>query len=619
MTSRLLTALLLALLALWLWRFGRAEDARVAPVEAGAPLYPGLEPASVDFLSLRFRGGHVADFQREAGGPWRITYPPEVREPAQAEFVERVLENLALASVLPVEGQGAEVDPADVALERPELSVTFGIGGERHTLFVGDKEVFGQGIYARREGDEEIVLTSPSIRTMLEQFRAEDYVDKHLLRGLRGSVQRVRVTRPEGVLLDAELTGGGWVLREPVAGRADDARLTQLVRNLQFSQQVLVAAVAPGPEILDQLGLPDAVEIGKGDLGEATVIELHAPGEPPARLFLQRDWIATEDAMYAVREDLYKLLEVDRNEFNLLTNEPEFFRESRVLPPVRERASRVRIEAGGAPLLDIQRGAQGSWRFSEPRRLAGLAVDTERIEGRSSLSDFLQRIDGLDASGFCAPPGGQPALRMRIEFDAAGRTGQVELELFEADGGDFAATVSDRPGEGLVLPQESTLALSDPFLPDSLRDLAPLALEDGAWVRLSIALPAAPEALEITRGQDGAWAGDDEWGRRFGLGHDLLAGFRGYAWRARRDIDPACSVAFLGVDGAVLARLTFRAPAADEPREFLGVPVDLAWLESVPEAELVVPVFWRQRLEALLTPQEREPLPTVPISGPPGR
>ena len=616
MRSRIATLLLLALAAWALFHFARGEDARVAPPSAGGPLYPGLEPAAVDFLSMSFRTGHVVDFERDVGGVWRITYPPEAKELAQREYVERVIENLALAVVIPVEAQGTRVDRKAVGLERSPYSVTFGIGGSRQTLRVGDMDAFGKGIYAIREGEDEVVLTTPNIRTMLEYFRGEDYVDKHLLRGLRGSLNHVRIERPDGVLLDAELVGGGWALHAPVLARGDDARISTLVHGLRFIQQVLVAAVAPDDDVLAQLGLPNPDQVARGDWAESTMIELSAPGEAPIHVFLERDWAAREDSMYAIREDLYKLLEVDRNEFNLLTNEPTFFRDRRVVSPVRERAHGFRVElSGGRPLLDIRRDSGARWTFLEPERLRGQPVDTFRLEGRSSLSEFLQRVDGLEARGFCDPPEGEPQAALVVLYDERGVTLNERIELFDLDADPLRARVSSRPGEGLLLPP-SVRELLDTFSPDRLRDLLPLSIEASRWARLEVDLPGLDEPLGVQRADDGTWSGDDEWGRRFGLGRDLLGNFRGYAWVPVAD-EPEYTVAMrlLDSEGGLLARVRFRRPGVGEAQEALGVPVHLARIDGIDRAEMQVPVFWLERLEALARPQGREAMPTVPLSG----
>jgi len=604
MASRIATLLIMLCLALWLFDFARGEDDRYEPPQLGGPLFPGLETRDVDFVSMSFRTGHVVDIRREPGGPWRIVYPTD--ELAQAEFVERVVENLAEARVIPIEGQTGPLDPEVVGLKDSPFSVTFGISGVRRTVLIGDVEVFGKGIYARVEGSKEIILTSPALRTMVEQFRAEDYVDKHLLRGLRGSVDAIRVERPDGVVIDARIDGNEWTIRAPVASRADSSRVPTLVRGLQFIQQVLVAAVDPDDSILEQLGLPNERQVAAGDWADSMMVQLSAPGEKPARVFVERDWMERADACYAIRDDLHKLLEIERNALNLLVNGPEFFRERRVLPPVREHTRNFRIERDGQVGLDIRRDQQARWFFEAPIRLKGIEVDSRRIEGRSSLSDFLTRVDGVSVVGFCEAPEGEPEAVLRVGWKWAGRDRFDKIELFDLDQSVLRARSSFRPGEGLLLAAR-VLELFDPFVADEIRSLQPLEVDLMAWSRLEIHLPELAEPLTVNRSAQGPrWQGDDQWGRRFGMGLQMAESFFGYVWRPE---SPGASypwrVVYLDASGNELAVVRLRHPEPDEQQEALGVPIDVAAVEGVDGAIMLIPDFWLAGIISLTSPQGR--------------
>jgi hypothetical protein len=604
MLSRIATLLIMLGLAWWLYDFARTEDSLYEPPQLGGPLFPGLETRDVDFVSMSFRTGHVVDLRRERGGPWLITYPTD--ELAQAEYVERVLENLATAMVIPIESQTGPVDPEAVGLAKTPYSVTFGIGGVRRTVLIGDVEVFGKGIYARVEGTDEVFLTSPALRTMVEQFRAEDYVDKHLLRGLRGSINAIRVERAGGVLLDAQIDGNEWTIQAPVPSRADSSRVPTLVRGLQFIQQVLVAAVDPEDSILTELGLPTQRQLAVGDWGESMMVQLSAAGEKPARVFIERDWEQRADACYAIRDDLHKLLEIDRNMLNLLANEPEFFRERRALPPVRERTTSFRIERDGVPGLDIRRDRQARWFFEAPERLKGLEVDANRIEGRSSLSDFLTRVDGLSVVGFCDEPIGEPEASIRIGWNWAGRDRTDKIELFDLSESMIRARSSFRPGEGLLLAPE-VIELFAPFVADELRSLRPVEFDLASWARLEIHLPDLAEPLTVSRSpESGQWEGDDQWGRRFGIGLQVAESFSGYVWRPELpDAVYPWRVVFLDASGNQLEVVRIRRPEPSEDREALGVPIDVASIDGVDGAVMLIPDYWLARIIDLVNPQGR--------------
>ena len=519
MRSRLLTLVVLALLAWLLYRTGVESDLASAPPPSGGALFPGLEIQDVDYVSMKFRTQHVLDLEREPQGPWLITYPTD--EVAQEEYVDALVRNLANAKVLPVEEQGGDLDPEQVGLGRRAKSITFGRDEHLVTLHVGDRNPFGPGVFARLEGSPHVLLVTENLDTMLESFRAEDYVDKHLWRGLKGDIRGIRVVGPGGVRLDARKDGGQWSLVAPVAAQADDSRVATLVRSMHFTEQIYPIAVEDVDGQLHGARLPNAADLAAGELNGATLVELYAEGQEPARVYLQAGWDTQPDAEILVaRGDLRKILVVDRREFNVLQNGPDFYRERRLFPPIRDRARRVRLERDGDVLLDASVDDRGVWTYRAPERLAGVALDAERIDGFSLVSEFLGDIDELRVEAFTdAPPEGEAEATLRVDWDWAGRerTDVVSLHDLDAEGG-VRARASGRPTEGLVLGEE-VLALLDPALPDRLRNVTPLVVAEERWGGLEIHLPGADAPLTVTReGPGAAWQGDDAWGRRFGLG-----------------------------------------------------------------------------------------------------
>src|SRR5262249_20274350 len=148
----------------------------------------------------------------------------------------------------------------------------------------------GRSVYARRSGRPEIVLATRNLVTQLESLNAEQFVDPSLLRGLSGPVTRLRVVGGGGATLAATRTGDHWRLQARAAVLADDARIAQLVRSLQFVQQKGVRAPRPTSETLHQWGLPDAADVARGDQHGATLIEIGAEGEAPVSAWLAAGW-----------------------------------------------------------------------------------------------------------------------------------------------------------------------------------------------------------------------------------------------------------------------------------------------------------------------------------------
>ena len=200
--------------------------------------------------------------QRETPGSWWIVQP--TREFAQQQRIDVVLDNLARAQVEPVDEAQGRVSDADVGLSPPEHVIAFRVGDRTETLSLGAAEPLGHMLYARRSGEDRVVLVTRNLATLL-QDNAEEFVDRALLRGLAGNVSHVLVEGPRG-RMQAEHTGSAWALRAPEAVLADDDRLDQLVRSLQFVQQDSVLQARPTPDSLHAAGLPNAEDVARGDL-----------------------------------------------------------------------------------------------------------------------------------------------------------------------------------------------------------------------------------------------------------------------------------------------------------------------------------------------------------------
>jgi hypothetical protein len=598
--ARLLTLLLLvgAGGALFLW--ARREDLLSRPRPQTGALYPGLKVSDIDWLRVVLRTGADLELQRESSGAWWITQP--TREFAQQDRIAVLLDNLARAQVRPLEEAAGPVSSRAVGLEPPANVIAFRAGGRTETLSLGAPEPIGREVYARRSGDDHIVLATRNLITLLQDNPSE-WVDPALLRGVIGHVTGLVVEGPLGTL-SAERSGDAWSLRTPQPVLADDDRLDQLVRTLQFVQVGRVSTPAPGPEALHAAGLPSAEEAARGETWAATHLELRTT-DGRAGAWLGSGWQVSSEEVPAVRDDFAKLLMIPRETLNLLANPPDWFREHHLLPPVRERAESLRLERGGQVVLDIRHGAGSSWSFFAPPALAGESVEAERVEGRSSLGDFLGRIDALSAAAFAPPPGGEPVARLTVGWRFASQDRIDRVELFDS-GGRLLAVTSERPGEALELPREA-LELFDPMAAESLRSLRPLSFDFARCRHVLIQQPGGPP-LEIRRDDKEQWTGDDEWTRRTSLASDMARGLRGFKWvPARPGTSYDWRVLFEDGEGRTLGDVRLRLTAPDESPETFGFPTAVAAFAGREGVELRVHKDWLQRLVDLAGPLVRKP------------
>jgi hypothetical protein len=606
MRSRLITLAIMIGLAVALFQYARNEDLINTPRPTSGLLFPGFNPQVVNSLYLGMAVGQYLQLEREPGGPWLITQPTQER--ALPVLVEVVLDNLLRATVQPVESRGETVRAEDVGLEPPLYQIRFGHDDHIETLLLGEVDALGSHVYARRMGDDQIVLTTRNIITLLLQH-GESFVDVSLFRGLAGAVDSVRVEDADGVVMAARRVADRWTLTEPEAVLADETRVDKLVRSLQFVRSTRVIHSRPGPQDLRAYGLPDTRSIDEKNTRGATMVQVGAAGEVPVRVWFETDWHSQAEEVAALRDEPWKVVAVERSALAVLGNSTEWYRDHRLLPPVRERANSLRLEQDGTALMDIHIEPGGTWRFSAPDRLAGEPVESERLDGHSPLIDYLSRLDSFEVLGFTEPPKGEPVARLVVGWTRAGQDRTDRVDLYPArEDGLVPARSTIRLNEGLLLSPE-VLELFDPGAPDLLRSTSPLSVDEQEWTRLLIHHPALAGPLKLTReAVSGRWAGDDAWGRRYGLGSDLQTRFRGFAWQPTRPgAGHPWRVEFLDADGGLLAGLGFRRPEPDEPQETFGAPAAMALIDGRPGVELIVARDWLDRIEELSGPQLRKP------------
>ena len=600
--SRLLTLLVLAALAAGLYVLARREDLISQPRPVSGLLYPGLDTTAVDSLYVTLRDDYDLQFERQPGGRWRITQPTQ--EEARQEWVELILDNLARAQVEPVEAPDGAVRAEAVGLEPPEHLIRFRAGGREQTLLLGQVEPLGRMLYARRSGDDRIVLATRNLATVLEGHPG-DFIDPTFIRGLAGPVTSVLVREGGQPALDARRVGGRWLLYLPEPVLADDDRVTGLVRSLTLATTQRTLESGSDSQRLHALGLPDEAEREAGDDRGATRLTLSTEGGAPVSVWLAAGWRESDDEdVPAVRQGPGRVVGVPRGSLNVLLNTADFFRQHTLLEPISERAESLRIDRGGETLLDIRRGADSRWTFFAPERLSGRLVEAERIAGHSVLSEFLARIDALEVVGFGDPPTGEPEGRIVVGWTRAGQDVVDRLELFDSGPSGVRARSSERPSEGLLVPGQA-LELLDPLQADLLRSTRALPVDADRWAALVLQSPQAG-TRRIVRTPAGDWTGDDEWSRGVAIGTDIAKGFRGLQWRrAAPAADYPWAVRFEDAAGAPLAAMRLREPVGDEEHEIWGLPVVRASIDGNPGVELLVAREWIERLDALAQPPTR--------------
>ncbi len=257
-TGKRLVAAVLALgaggLALSACSEGSSRKATEPPAVA-APLFAppssgtqGTKAAAPVFTRITVRAqGDTTELAREPDGTWRIVAPVKAR--AEAAAVEALLETLGSTASSPlVKDAPTDADLEKYGLKSPVFSVTAHAflpdasgGGEdvpsrQHTVTLhgGVENMFDGSVYVRRDGDAKVYAAQGSVRWSLDK-------DTFALRSkeLLGDLEANELTlievraKERGYVLEHEAGTTKWRLTKPLPERADEARVTSLLKNLK--------------------------------------------------------------------------------------------------------------------------------------------------------------------------------------------------------------------------------------------------------------------------------------------------------------------------------------------------------------------------------------------------
>ncbi len=347
--------------------------------EAGAKGEDGGAPSSAVFtrLTVKARGG-TTELVREKDGTWKVTAPVAAR--AEQTAVEAIVSTLGASKFTStVEDAPTDADLEKYGLKTPAFTVTAqayvpdakGGGAEDPvrqrtvTLHGGIENPFDGSVYVRREGDPKVYAAPGSVRWSLDKD-AFALRSKEFLGPLEApSFQRIEVkAKANAYLLERDTGGTGWRLVKPVAERADEVKVADLLAALK--EQRAESFPADSPEARKKLGL------------EAPVVDARftpASGEP-VRVRLSR---VTEDGatkVYALREQGAQALlgEVSESALAVLDVGVPELKDKRVLAFRRQDVRRVVFHPGGGaePItvasLAGAAGGVGTWEVEAPKR-----------------------------------------------------------------------------------------------------------------------------------------------------------------------------------------------------------------------------------------------------------
>jgi Domain of unknown function (DUF4340) len=180
MSRSVLVLFILALgLGLYLWLVEMPMERKRAHIETESKQLVNFKDSDVQSFTLHSATGDL-EVSRSGGdrpGAWTITQPRTMEADRQA--VEQFLRTLILAKVSRiVDDSGTDLSAYGLAV--PSMSVSMRLPSGNQTLLFGDAGPLSSSLYAKREGDSRILLTSLSTREILAKG-LQDFRRKRVL------------------------------------------------------------------------------------------------------------------------------------------------------------------------------------------------------------------------------------------------------------------------------------------------------------------------------------------------------------------------------------------------------------------------------------------------------
>ncbi|MEE8243185.1 MAG: DUF4340 domain-containing protein [candidate division NC10 bacterium] len=306
-----------------------------------------FQEEEVSSFSIR-RGEKVITLERGENG-WRMSEPVEDR--ADEKEIIALLGNVIRAKTeRTLDASGDSL--ADFGLQNPPIIFTVHLK-EKETPFileVGNTTPAGFSVYARRKGEEKILLAPDTVKTSLEKD-AFAFRSKVLLSFAQEAVKAVSLrTDSLHVRLERQ-EKGKWRITEPVEVAADSGKVSDLLRSLTQDQ---IQGFPDKPASLKMVGLDPP----RGE------IRLTLDGGTEATLLLGEREKKEKGGVYARRSGEEQVLVLKETFLTEIPKQVADLRDRTLLALDREKVDTIELETPkGRTVLSK---AEDTWGIKEP-------------------------------------------------------------------------------------------------------------------------------------------------------------------------------------------------------------------------------------------------------------
>lgn len=205
----------------------RGGAQRQAAAQEAKHLFAGLDPKSVDAISLKTVDGKPAKLSRTEKG-WQVVEP--LQYPADELNADGMTTALAEFSA---EKEIPSPEALSVyGLDDTARVVRFTAAGKEHVLRIGKKTPVGSDTYVAAD-DSPRVFTVPTYRANAFLRTLDELREARILRFDRDAIERIELSWPGGGVTLARQEGS-WRLLAPLQGPADASAVDTLLANLSY-------------------------------------------------------------------------------------------------------------------------------------------------------------------------------------------------------------------------------------------------------------------------------------------------------------------------------------------------------------------------------------------------
>jgi len=390
-------------------------------------VFASLAADKIDEVKVTSSAGDATTVKKE-NGAWQMVQPAAAKaDDTEVNGITSALASIEINRV--VDENPSSLN--DYGLSNPRIEIDFKTAGDKDykKLLIGEKSPTGGDLFARRN-DEKKVFLIPAFQESTFDKKTFDLRDKTLVKIDRDKVDAVAVNSGNKSIAFAK-EGADWMIKKPVAAKADFGSVEGLVGKIQSAQMKSIASN----------GEPSAADLKKYGLDKPqATVEL---GEGSSKATLLVGGKADDNTVYARDASKPMVVTIDKSIVDDLNKTADDYRVKDLFQFRAYNANHVEITRGDQKLvLDRVKGqgenAQDKWHRSSP---SPADLDRDKVDA------VLAKIANLRATSFVdstAKTGlDKPALTVAVKFDDNKKDERVS---FGKSGDDVYASRGNEPG-----------------------------------------------------------------------------------------------------------------------------------------------------------------------------